>query len=56
MNVPLPIIIAKEDKWFVASCPVLDVATQGKTEKEVKENMKDLIKDYFKDPDTLFLS
>ena len=52
MQVPLPIVIAKEGDWFVASCPVLDVATQGKTEEEVKGNMKDLIDDYFKDPDT----
>lgn len=52
MKIPLPVVIAKEGKWFVASCPVLDVATQGKTEEEVKENMKDLINDYFKDPDT----
>jgi predicted RNase H-like HicB family nuclease len=50
--IPLPIFITKEDKWFVAACPVLDVATQGKTEDEVKENMKDLINEYFKDPDT----
>ena len=52
VQVPLPIIIAREDKWFVASCPLLDIATQGKTEKEVKENMADLISDYLKDPDT----
>lgn len=52
MQVPLPVVIAKEGKWFVASCPVLDIATQGKTEKEVKENMEDLINDYFNDPDT----
>lgn len=36
----------------MASCPILDVATQGKTEKEVKENMADLINDYLSDPDT----
>jgi predicted RNase H-like HicB family nuclease len=30
----------------------LDIATQGKTEKEVKENMADLINDYLNDPDT----
>ena len=53
MQIPLPIVIAKEDKWFVASCPVLGIATQGKTEDEVKEMMADLINDYFKDPDTL---
>lgn len=52
MKIPLPIVITREGKWFVASCPVLDVATQGKTEKEVKENMEDLVNDYFKDPDT----
>ena len=51
-QVPLPIIITRENKWFVASCPILDLATQGKTEKEVKENMADLINDYLNDPDT----
>ena len=51
-QVPLPIIITRENKWFVASCPILDIATQGKTEKEVKENMADLINDYLNDPDT----
>ena len=52
VQVPLPILIAKESKWFVASCPILDIATQGKTEKEVKENMTDLINEYLTDPDT----
>jgi predicted RNase H-like HicB family nuclease len=52
VQVPLPIIIAKENKWFVASCPILDIATQGKTEREAKENMADLINEYLSDPDT----
>ena len=47
-----PIFITKEGRWFVAACPILGIATQGKTEKEVKENMKDLIKEYLRDPDT----
>jgi len=47
ITVPLPIFIAKEGKWFVASCPLLDVATQGKTEEEVKKNMDDLLEEYF---------
>ena len=42
----------REGIWYVASCPVLDIATQGKTELEVKENMKDLIVDYLNDKDT----
>ena len=52
ITLPLPIVISREGKWFVASCPLLDIATQGKSEEEVKENMEDLINDYFKDPDT----
>lgn len=52
MQIPLPVVISKEGEWFVISCPVLDLATQGKTEQEAKEMMEDLINDYFKDPDT----
>jgi predicted RNase H-like HicB family nuclease len=52
VRVPLPVVIAKEGKWFVASCPVLDIATQGRTEKEVKEMIEDLINVYLRDPDT----
>ncbi len=50
--IPLPVVITKEGKWFVACCPLLDIATQGRTEKEVRGNMRDLIDDYLKDPDT----
>ncbi|OGX07127.1 MAG: hypothetical protein A2Z88_00100 [Omnitrophica WOR_2 bacterium GWA2_47_8] len=53
IQIPLPVVIAKEGKWFVASCPPLDIATQGITEQEVRENMKDLIDEYFRDPDTV---
>ena len=49
---PFPIFMTKEGKWLVAACPVLGIATQGKTEKETKENMQDLIKEYLRDPDT----
>lgn len=55
MKMPLPVILTKEGRWFVAACPVLDIATQGKTEKEVKANMEELIAEYLKDPDTLTL-
>lgn len=47
-----PIIIMKESRWFVVECPTLNLATQGKTEKEAKENIKDLIQEYLDDPDT----
>ena len=50
--ISFPVLISKEGKWFVASCPMLDIATQGRTEEEVKENMVDLIEEYMGDPDT----
>ena len=49
---PFPVFITQEDKWFVAACQVLGIATQGATEQEVKENMQDLIQEYLTDPDT----
>ena len=50
-KVPFPVVISREGRWFVASCPVLDIAAQGRTELEVKENIKELIDDYLNDPD-----
>jgi len=50
--ISFPVLISKEGKWFVASCPMLDIATQGKNEKEVKGNIVDLIEEYMEDPDT----
>ena len=52
LQLALPVVIAKEKRWFVAACPVLDIATQGKTEREAKENIASLIDEYLKDPDT----
>lgn len=46
MEIPLPVVIGKEGKWFVASCPALDIATQGETEVEVKAMMEDLLNEY----------
>lgn len=48
---PFPVFITKEGKWFVAECSLLGIATQGRTEIEVKENIKDLIMEYIKDQD-----
>ena len=48
---PFPVFITKEGKWFVAECSLLGIAAQGRTEPEVKENIKDLIKEYIEDKD-----
>ncbi len=52
IEISFPVVVMKEGNWFVASCPPLDIATQGETEQEVKENMADLIEDYLEDEDT----
>ncbi len=52
VRINLPIIIIKEDNWFVALVPTLGVAAQGKTLDEVKENMSDLLGMYFTNPHT----
>lgn len=49
---PLPVVYTKEGKWIVAWCPIIDVATQGRTIEEAQENLEDLAKCYFEDPDT----
>ena len=38
----LPIIITKQNKRFVAYTPALDLATSGKTEKEVKIRFEEI--------------
>ena len=50
-KMPFPILITKEGKWGIASCPVLDLATQGRTEKEANANMAKLIEEYLNDSD-----
>jgi predicted RNase H-like HicB family nuclease len=51
-KIMFPVVFGKEGKWYVASCPILDIATQGATEKEARENIKDLIREYLTDKDT----
>ncbi len=51
-TLPLPIIMENDGKYIAAWCPVLDIATQGRNEREVKKNMEDLVKWYFEDKDT----
>ena len=52
MTIPLPVVLENGGKYVAAWCPILDIATQGKNEREARENMGDLIKWYFEDKDT----
>ena len=35
----LPVSIQKREKWFLASCAVFDVHSQGNTKKEAERNL-----------------
>lgn len=35
--------ITKGEKYFIARCPELGVTTQGKTQQEAKENLKEAV-------------
>jgi len=37
-------IIKKEDDMYVALCPELDIASQGNTVEEARQNLKEAIK------------
>ena len=39
--------IWQEEEWFVAQCVEVDVASQGKTEEEALENLRDALELHF---------
>lgn len=40
-SIELPYTIQQSGKWYVTSCPLLDVHSQGRTEKKALENLKE---------------
>ncbi len=42
--------IWQEDEWFVAQCVEFDVASQGKTEDEALDNLRDALELHFMPP------
>lgn len=45
-----PAAIWKEGDWFVAQCLEVDVASQGETESEALENLKEALELHFEPP------
>jgi len=35
----LPVAVEKKGKWFISTCPLLDVHSQGTTESKARENL-----------------
>ena len=47
MNPYFTAIIEKEDDMYVALCPEIDVASQGHSVEEAKENLKEAVELFF---------
>ena len=42
--------ISREDRWFIAQCLEVDVASQGESEEEALINLREAVKLYFEPP------
>ena len=42
--------ISREDEWFIAQCLEVDVASQGKSEDEAVDNLREALELYFEPP------
>lgn len=42
-------VIEREDDWFVASCPEVDVVSQGKTIEDARANLLEAVELFFED-------
>ncbi len=47
---PFTACISQEGRWFVAQCLEVDVASQGKSEDEAINNLREAIELYFDEP------
>ena len=43
-------VVWQEDKWFVAQCLEVDIASQGRTDREALENLRDALMLHFMPP------
>ena len=44
-------VVSRGEKWYVAHCPELEVASQGKNVESALENLKEAIELYLEDED-----
>ena len=42
--------IWKEDKWYIAQCIEVDVASQGETEEKALANLREALELHFEEP------
>jgi len=46
-RIKIPVKITKRERWFLASCPVLDLHSQGETEKKAQDNLGEAMRVFF---------
>mgnify|MGYP000207690391 CR=1 FL=1 len=51
MNYTFSAIIEHEKDWYVAHCPELDIASQGKTVEEARKNLHEAVELFLKNAD-----
>ena len=44
-------LVEKEDDWFVATCPELEIASQGKSVEDALSNLREAVFLYVEDED-----
>lgn len=49
-------VIWREDKWYIAKALEVEVASQGRTEKEALDNLKEALELYFEDQSKIELA
>ena len=42
--------ISREDRWFIAQCLEVDIASQGENEEEALINLREAVQLYFEPP------
>ena len=50
MTKKLSAVVTKEGQWFVAQCVEVDVASQGETEQQALQNLKEALELHFESP------
>ena len=45
----------QEDEWYIAQCREVEVASQGLTEEEALENLREALELYFESPHATIL-
>ena len=46
-SLQLTAVIEREDDWYVATCPEVDVVSQGRTIEEARYNLLEAVEGFF---------